>query len=270
VIGHHFFAPPHDALLEVVRGKATGSDVIASSMALARKLGKLAVLGQLRGFIGNRMYASTSARPSSWSRRAPAFRPSMPRSPSLAWPWAPSRRATCRASTWAEDPQGAPAPEQPGVRQRASRTACASWAASAEDGAPVSVRAIDRSPILTGDRADRRRRAKDAGISPRAIAAEEIVERTIYALVNEGARLLEEGMALRAGDIDVVYLYGYGFPAHRGGPLWYADALGLARVYERILRFESQYGMPWKPAPLLKALAEQRKTFADFDREKSG
>jgi 3-hydroxyacyl-CoA dehydrogenase len=111
---------------------------------------------------------------------------------------------------------------------------------------------------------------RGAGIPQRAVAADEIVERTIYALVNEGARLLEEGMALRASDIDVVYLYGYGFPAHRGGPMWFADTVGLPRVYERILRFESQHGAPWRPAPLLKKLAEEGRTFADFDRERWG
>jgi 3-hydroxyacyl-CoA dehydrogenase len=111
--------------------------------------------------------------------------------------------------------------------------------------------------------------ARRAGIAPRAIAPEEIVERTVYALVNEGARLLEERMALRASDVDIIYVYGYGFPAHRGGPLFYADTVGLPAVYARILEFERAHGEVWSPAPLLKSLVDQGRTFADLDRETS-
>ena len=100
-------------------------------------------------------------------------------------------------------------------------------------------------------------------------ALEEIVDRAIYTLVNEGARILEEGIALRPVDIDIVYLYGYGFPAYKGGPMWYADWVGLQSVYERILEFEAQHGYWWKPAPLLARLAAERKTFSDWQRERS-
>jgi len=107
----------------------------------------------------------------------------------------------------------------------------------------------------------------EAGIVQRQISADEITERCIYALVNEGARILEEGYALRASDIDIIYLNGYGFPAHRGGPMWYADAVGLKKVYERVSEFHRQHGETWRPAPLLKRLAEQGKTFAGFGKE---
>jgi 3-hydroxyacyl-CoA dehydrogenase len=107
---------------------------------------------------------------------------------------------------------------------------------------------------------------QDAGIAPRKVSNEEIVDRIIYALVNEGARILEEGYALRAVDIDIIYINGYGFPAYRGGPMWYADTVGLKKVYARIQEFEKQHGKLWEPAPLLKQLAEQGKTFADFDK----
>src|SRR5262249_42116734 len=83
---------------------------------------------------------------------------------------------------------------------------------------------------------------RESGIAQRTITSEEIVERTVYALVNEGARILEEGIALRAGDIDIVYVYGYGFPASRGGPMWYAGTAGLKNVYDRIRQFEEQPG----------------------------
>ena len=101
--------------------------------------------------------------------------------------------------------------------------------------------------------------AKKEGIMQRSIGAEEIVERTVYALINEGARILEEGIALRAVDIDIIYLQGYGFPAHRGGPMWYADTVGVKKVYHRILEFG------WQPAPLLARLAAEGKTFASLD-----
>src|SRR6185503_3429856 len=103
--------------------------------------------------------------------------------------------------------------------------------------------------------------AAEAGIAQREISAEEIVDRCVLALVNEGARILEEGMALRASDIDVIYLTGYGFPAWRGGPMFYADTMGLANVVARIEEFEQRHAASlWAPAPLLKRLAMQRKT----------
>ena len=85
--------------------------------------------------------------------------------------------------------------------------------------------------------------------------------------MNEGARILEEGFALRAVDIDIIYLNGYGFPAYRGGPMWYADTVGLKKVYDRVVEFQKQHGEIWEAAPLLKQLAEQGKKFADFTRE---
>jgi len=108
---------------------------------------------------------------------------------------------------------------------------------------------------------------EEAGIVQRKISATEITDRCLYALVNEGARILEEGIALRASDIDIIYIYGYGFPAYRGGPMWYADTVGLKHVCERITEFQRQHGEIWQPAPLLKQLAEQGKTFAEFGRE---
>jgi 3-hydroxyacyl-CoA dehydrogenase len=108
----------------------------------------------------------------------------------------------------------------------------------------------------------------EAGIAQRAICSEEIVDRCIYALVNEGARILEQGYALRPTDIDIIHLYGYGFPSYRGGPMWYADRVGLDRVYDRVCEFHRQFGAPWEAAPLLKQLATQGKTFNDFQAER--
>jgi 3-hydroxyacyl-CoA dehydrogenase len=112
--------------------------------------------------------------------------------------------------------------------------------------------------------------AKEGNIPQRKIGKEEIVERTIYGLINEGAQILDEGHALRSVDIDIVYIYGYGFPAFRGGPMFYADTIGLKKIYDRVCPFEKEQGFWWKPSPLLKRLAEAGQTFADFDRQKWG
>src|SRR5690606_350273 len=105
--------------------------------------------------------------------------------------------------------------------------------------------------------------AKEAGIKQRHISDEEIVQRTIYALVNEAARIVEDGMAQRASDIDVVYVHGYGFPAFRGGPMFYADTQGLDNVLETIRGFHAEHGELWEPAPLLVRLAEQGRRFSE-------
>jgi 3-hydroxyacyl-CoA dehydrogenase len=106
---------------------------------------------------------------------------------------------------------------------------------------------------------------KALGIAPRKISDEEIVQRLVFALVNEGARIVEEGIALRASDIDMVYLTGYGFPLHRGGPMNYADTVGLFNVVQAMKRFaknpHDDAGF-WKPAPLLARLAAEGKTFS--------
>ena len=105
--------------------------------------------------------------------------------------------------------------------------------------------------------------AREAGIPQRTFSDEEIVERCVYALINEGARILEEGFAERASDIDVIYLNGYGFPAWRGGPMFYADRTGLGRIHDRIVALHRELGERWAPAPLLTALAESGGTFRD-------
>ncbi len=112
--------------------------------------------------------------------------------------------------------------------------------------------------------------ARAAGIPQRPINRDEILERCLYALINEGAALLEEGFAIRSVDIDIAYVNGYGFPAWRGGPMKYADLIGLGKVYERIAHWHHLRGHHWKPAPLLERLAREGKTFADYDRAKGG
>jgi len=105
--------------------------------------------------------------------------------------------------------------------------------------------------------------SQEAGITRRAISDQEIIERCVYALVNEGAKILEEGIALRASDIDIIYRDGYGFPAYRGGPMFYADTVGLKHVYEAVEKYHQAHGDFWKPAALLKTLASEGKRFTD-------
>jgi len=105
--------------------------------------------------------------------------------------------------------------------------------------------------------------AKEGGIERRQVGDDEILKRCLWALVNEGARILEEGIALRASDIDVTYLYGYGFPRYRGGPMFYADQVGLKKVLADVAGFHTRHGEPWAPAPLLERLAKEGKGFRD-------
>mgnify|MGYP001195501264 FL=1 len=112
--------------------------------------------------------------------------------------------------------------------------------------------------------------ASKLGLDRREVSEDEILARCFYPLINEGAKILEEGIAQRASDIDVVYIYGYAFPAAKGGPMHYADTVGIKNVYEKICEFRDSYGEDyWSPAPLLKRLAEEGKSFSDFDKEQS-
>ena len=106
--------------------------------------------------------------------------------------------------------------------------------------------------------------SKDGGFTRREISDQEILERCMYPLVNEGAKILEEGLALRASDIDIVWIYGYGFPRYRGGPMFWADLVGLTTIYETMSRLYDEHGEWLEPAPLLKRLAEQGKGFGDL------
>ena len=273
VIGTHFFSPANVMrLLEIVRGKATSKEVINTCMQLSKKIGKVGVLvGNCRGFVGNRMFGpyrreaqflvEEGASVEAVDRALYDFGMAM-------GPLATGDLAGLDVG-WRIRKEYAHL-EKPGVRQpiaedrlcemgRYGQKAGAGWYRYDEN------RRAAPDPEVA---AMVKRWASEAGIQQREISAGEIVDRCLYALVNEGARILEEGFALRAVDIDIVYLNGYGFPAYRGGPMWYADAIGLKRVYERIREFEKQHGELWEPAPLLQQLAEAGKTFAEYSKEK--
>jgi 3-hydroxyacyl-CoA dehydrogenase len=272
VIGTHFFSPANVMrLLEIVRGKATSKEVIATCMQLSKTLGKVGVLvGNCRGFVGNRMFGPYR-REAQFLVEEGASIEAVDRA-LLDFGMAMGPLATGDLAGldvgWRIRKEYRHL-EQPGIRQPfLEDRLCELGRHGQKTGAGWYKYDAQRTAEL--DPAVDELVAKwvaEAGVAQRQIAAEEIADRCLYALVNEGARILEEGFALRASDIDIIYLNGYGFPAHRGGPMWYADAVGLENVYERIATFHRDHGEIWKPALLLKQLAEQGKTFAEFGKQ---
>jgi 3-hydroxyacyl-CoA dehydrogenase len=274
VIGTHFFSPANVMrLLEIVRGKASSKEVIATCMQLSKKIGKIGVLvGNCRGFVGNRMFhpyvresvflleegASVEAVDSALYDFGMAMGPlAVGDLAGLDVGW--RIRKEYRHL------------EKPGIRQAfAGDRLCEMGRYGQKTGAGWYKYDENRRAILDPEVAELVRKwSVEARVAQREISREEIVDRSVYALVNEGARILEEGYALRAVDIDIIYLNGYGFPAYRGGPMWYADTIGLDKVYNRVEEFHKQHGELWEPAPLLKRLAEEGKKFADFHKEQS-
>jgi 3-hydroxyacyl-CoA dehydrogenase len=274
VIGTHFFSPANVMrLLEIVRGKKSSKEVIATCMQLSKKLGKIGVLvGNCRGFVGNRMFGpyrreaqflvEEGADVEAVDRALVEFGNAM-------GPLATGDLAGLDVG-WRIRKEYRHL-EKPGIRQpfaedrlcemgRYGQKTLKGWYRYDEN------RRASTDPEVT---ALVRKWSTEAGIPQRQISASEIVDRCIYALVNEGARILEEGYALRAVDIDIIYLNGYGFPAYRGGPMWHADTVGLQRVYRRICELHQEHGEIWAPAPLLQRLAEAGKTFAEFDKEQA-
>ena len=271
VIGTHFFSPANVMrLLEIVRGKASSNEVIATCMALSKKLGKVGVLvGNCRGFVGNRMfhpYRREAQFLVEEGATAEAVDQALYNFGMAMGPLATGDLAGLDVGWRIRKEFGDirdTSVRQPLLEDRL----CEKGMFGQKTGAGWYKYDAERRPMHNPEIDELIEHARrDAGIAPRAISDEEIVDRIIYALVNEGATILEEGYALRAVDIDIIYINGYGFPAYRGGPMWYADTVGLKKVYARIQEFEKQHGNLWAPAPLLKQLAEEGKTFADFDK----
>ncbi len=273
VIGHHFFSPANVMrLLEIVRGAKTSKEVVATSMGLARTLRKVGVLvGNCHGFVGNRMFhpyrreaqflAEEGAKPSEVDRVLYEFGAAM-------GPMAVGDLAGLDVGMRVR--QEAPQLYPPGVRRPLTEDAlCELGRYGQKTGAGWYRYGANRSRHEDPEVETLLQKiAADAGFEQREISEGEILDRVVYALVNEGARILEEGYALRSSDIDIIYLYGYGFPAFRGGPMFYADTVGLAAVLERVEQFHEQHGHWWRPAPLLKELVEKGSTFGQWDRSR--
>jgi len=274
VIGTHFFSPANVMrLLEVVRGKQTAKDVLATTMKLGKALKKVPVVsGVCDGFIGNRMIekygqqslflldegASPQQVDSAAQKWGLAMGPfTMGDMAGLDIGWEIRKRRYAERPNFVYSRVGDRICEQGRYGQKTGK----GWYLY-EPGnrKPIPDPEVDK--IVAAYR-------QEIGVKPRPISDDEIVERLVYALVNEGAYILEEGIALRASDIDMVYLTGYGFPAYRGGPMFYASTVGLAKVLESIKRFQAGYqGAVWKPAPLLERLAKEGKSFADYDAQR--
>ncbi len=267
VIGLHFFSPANVMrLLEVVRGARTSNEVIATSMKLGNTVKKLPILvGNCEGFVGNRMLTPYSreaqfvveegASPQQVDQAL--YRFGMAMGPlavgdlaGLDIGWAgrkrlePTRPKHLRYSKIAD--------RICEMGRFGQKTGAGWYRYEAGSRTPLP------DPVVDGII---EQCAREAGITRRAVTDEEIIERAIYAMVNEGARILEEGIALRASDIDLVYVNGYGFPAHRGGPMFYADTVGLDKVLARIRQFHKEHGELWTPAPLLEKLVREGKRF---------
>ena len=272
VIGLHFFSPANVMrLLEIVRGANTGKDVLATAMQLAKKLGKVAVISAVcEGFIGNRMIACygaaahdlimAGALPEQVDKALQDFGMAMGpfRMSDLAGldiGWAARKRRKAEfpdrdLSNVADDLC------ERGRFGQKSGAGFYRYAAGSRDPIP--------DPEVTAI-IEKHRREK--AIATRKVSAREIVERCIYALVNEGARIVEDGTAQRSSDIDVVYLNGYGFPPWRGGPMFYADQVGLGEVARTLRHIADTSGADqefWTPAPLLARLADQGTTFSAY------
>jgi 3-hydroxyacyl-CoA dehydrogenase len=264
VLGLHFFSPANlMRLLEVVRGRDTSPDVLATALRLSRTLRKVAVVsGVCDGFIGNRMLEGYTKQ--AWYLVEEGAFPgqvdeAMERFGMAMGPFRVGDLVGHDVSFAIRERRRA---ERPGYRNstlpdklfrlgRLGQKTGAGWY-----DYPEGLRRPERSAAV--DKLIAAHRA-ELGVSPRPIDEREIVDRLVYALVNEGARILEEGIAARASDIDVVYLTGYGFPRTRGGPMFHAEQVGLKQVLGRVREFAANpHGDPgfWRPAPLLERLAE--------------
>jgi 3-hydroxyacyl-CoA dehydrogenase len=269
VIGMHFFSPANVMkLLEVVRGKATAKDVLATVMAVAKKIKKTAVVsGVCDGFIGNRMIEQYSRQAGFLLEEGATPEQVDKAIEKFGFAMGPFRMGDLAGNDIGWYIRKRRYIEQPDMRYsksadllcelgRFGQKTNAGW----YDYVP-GKRDANPSPVVT-EMLDKHRAA--LGITPRRISDEEIVQRLVYALVNEGAKIVEEGIASKASDIDMVYLTGYGFPLHRGGPMCYADTQGLFNVVTAMKRFAKNPhddAAFWEPAPLLQRLASEGKTF---------
>jgi len=269
VIGLHFFSPANVMrLVEVVRGKATSHEVIATSMALAKTLKKVGVLVRNSfGFVGNRMMfpymyeaqfvAEEGATPAEIDRVLTNFGMAMGifavddmAGVDVGWRVREEFRHL----------------EKPGARRPVTVDKLYELGRFGQKtGKGWYTYGADRKPTPDPEVIELlRQTAREHSIPQKQFSSEEILERCLYGLVNEGARVLEDGTALRPVDIDIIYLTGYGFPAYRGGPMFWADTVGLKKIHDRIVEFQAEHGERWTPAPLLTRLAKEGKTFGSL------
>jgi len=275
VLGLHFFSPANVmTLLEVVRAEKTSKDIIATVLDLSKKLGKTGVVvGVCDGFVGNRMLApyfrqcdflvEEGALPQDVDRviETFGFRMGPFRVYDLAGldiSWAIEKR---RAETRPAEERFSPLLGRICDLGRYGQKTGAGWY-KYEDG-----RTAVPDPLIETMLTER---SAEMGINRRDISDEEILQRCIYSLINEGAKILEEHLAIRASDIDVIWQHGYGFPRWRGGPMFYADTVGLAEVVKTLDHFHAEWGDKWEPTALLRELADSGSSFKEWDKGRTG
>jgi 3-hydroxyacyl-CoA dehydrogenase len=260
VLGMHFFSPANVMrLLEVVRGAKTSKPVIATAMRLARKIGKVGVLvGVCHGFVGNRMLHQRQREAQKlilegampWDVDRVIYDFGLPMGPfamsdlaglDIGWSKDTSKSSTIREILCEMD-------------RRGQKTGAGFYDYD-------EARNAKPSPVVEKIILDF---AASKGINRRTISDDEILQRCIYPMINEGARILAEGKAQRASDIDIVWINGYGWPVYRGGPMFYADLIGPEKVLAKLRDFEATMGGDFKPAPLLESLVAEKKRFQDL------
>lgn len=273
VVGAHFFSPAHVMrLLEVVRTKDTAPDVVATLMSLGRRIGKIAVLARVwPGFIGNALFRQ-------YNREAHFLVEdgALPHEVDAALTTFGYAMGIFAVHDMAGNDVGYPTRKA----QMATRATDRRWndliLKLVEMGRLGQKSGKGWYRYEPGDRTPRRDPELEAfvvaesarlGIVRHPVSTDEILERCLYGMVNEGARLLEHGVALRPSDIDIVYLTGYGFPAAQGGPMAMADRIGLPAVAAAVERLHAQHGVWWEPAPLLRRLAREGRTFGQWQQE---
>jgi 3-hydroxyacyl-CoA dehydrogenase len=269
VIGHHFFSPANVMkLMEIVRGRETSAEAIATSLTLSRRLKKIGVVvGNCFGFVANRMLAyymreaclllEEGASVSQIDGALTGF--GMPVGPfgmqdiaGIDVGWRIRQHLKAMGQSRAEGPQSE-VPDRLFEMGRYGQKTGAGWYRY-EPGSRTRI----PDPVVEGVAAAE---AAKRGLTRHGISDDEIIARITSALINEGARVLEDGYAIRAGDIDVIYCYGFGFPRHRGGPMFFADTIGLPTVLERLRSYRDRFGDYWKPAPLLERLVAEGRGF---------
>ena len=260
VIGLHFFSPANVMkLLEIVRADHTSKSVIATSMKLAKQIGKIAALvGVCPGFVGNRILAQRQREAQKlvmegampWDIDRVLYDFGFPMGPfamsdlaglDIGWVKERSKGESIRDVLCEMD-------------RRGQKTGAGYYDYDENRNArpsPVTEKIINDFIVKTGS-------------NPRAVSDEEILERCIYPMINEGVKILEEGKAIRSSDIDVVWQNGYGWPVYRGGPMWYGDQIGAAKVLEKMKAFQAKMGDDFKPAALLEKLVAEGKKFSDL------
>lgn len=260
VIGLHFFSPANVMrLLEVVRADKTSNEVIATSMQLAKKIGKIAALvGVCPGFVGNRILAQRQREAQKlimegampWDVDRVLYDFGLPMGPfamsdlaglDIGWNKEKSKGETLRDRLCEMD-------------RRGQKTGAGYYDYDENRNAKPS-------PVVEKMILDY---AAEKGVNRRKISDDEILERCIYPMINEGAKILEEGKAIRSSDIDIVWINGYGFPVYRGGPMFYGDTVGADKVLAKMKEFQAQMGDDFKPAALLEKIVAEGKRFGDY------